>query len=174
MKKIIYAIAILAALFVVYAVSGAGEVKKFPKFSTRDLNGNYVTNKIFAQNEVTMINFWATWCPPCIRELPDLAEMSKTLAETNGEGGLIGVLMDAGNRGAMERAKDLLEKAEAGFTHLLPSKEMSDVLSSIKAIPTSIFVDSQGNIVGPTIVGARSARDYMAALRTALAEVRKK
>ena len=173
MKKTIYAVAILAALFAAFSVSGAEESKNFPRFSTRDLDGNLVTNNIFAKNEVTMINFWATWCPPCIRELPDLAQMGKALAETNGEGALIGVLLDAGDRGVTQRAKSLLKSAGASFPHLLPNDDMKSILGTVSAIPTSIFVDSHGNIVGPTVVGARSASEYMAAMKTALEEARK-
>ena len=173
MKKTIYAVAILAALLVAFAVRGSGSSKLFPKFTTKDLDGNVVTNSIFSRNKVTMINFWATWCPPCVKELPDLAYMGKTLAETSGEGALIGVLLDAGDSGAIQRAKNLLDAAEAQFPHLIPSEEMKSVLRSVSAIPTSIFVDSRGNIIGPTIVGSRSARDYMAAMAVALKEARK-
>ena len=163
------AVAVLAALFAIFAASGTAEAYKFPGFSTKDLDGNVVTNEIFAKNEITMINFWATWCPPCIHELPDLAYMGDVLAETDGEGGLIGILLDSD---AIQRAKDLLSTAEASFPQLLPSSEMNSLLRTITAIPTSIFVDSKGNIVGPTVIGARSAQQYMAEMRKALEEAR--
>ena len=170
MKK---AFAVLTALFVIFTAGGIAEAKKFPGFSTKDLDGKTITNAVFAENEITMINFWATWCPPCIAEMPDLAKLDDALEDTDGEGGLIGILIDADDRGAIRKAEQILDKADAYFPQLRPSKEMKSILDSIDAIPTSIFVDSEGNIVGPTIVGSRSMREYLAAMATALKEARK-
>ena len=167
---------LLTALFVVLTAAVAAETaeaKKFPVFTTMNLDGDVVTSDIFAENEVTMINFWATWCPPCIAEMPDLAELGKALDDTGGESGLIGILLDVDDRGAIMKAEKILGDAKARFTQLRPSKEMQNILNSINAIPTSIFVDSKGNIVGPTVVGARGASDYMKAMQLALAEARK-
>ena len=171
MTKKIYAA--LAVLFVILVASGAAETKQFPSFSTIDLYEKIVTNDIFAENQVTMINFWATWCPPCVAEMPDLGELAETLQDSDGERGLIGILIDADESGAIQKAGQILSKAKARFTQLRPSEEMYSILSSISAIPTSIFVDSKGNIVGPTIVGARSKNDYLRAMTVALTEARK-
>ena len=171
MSKKIYAA--LVALFVIFVAGGAAEAKQFPGFSTIDLNEKVVTSDIFAENEVTMINFWATWCPPCVAEMPDLGELAETLKDSDENCGLIGILLDANENGAIKKAGQILDKANARFTQLRPSEEMYGLLGSISAIPTSIFVDSRGNIVGPTIVGARSKNDYLKAMAVALAEARK-
>ena len=171
MKKIF---ALLTAMFLVIAACGTAEANKFPRFSTKDLDGDVVTSDIFAESEVTMINFWATWCPSCIAELPDLAELDEIFEDTDGECALIGILIDADDRGAIRKAEEILYDADAYFIQLRPSKEMQSILDSIEAFPTSIFVDSRGNIVGPTIVGARSKREYMAATALALNEAQKK
>jgi len=169
-KKFFTALAALLLILVagVTAADAASMPSRFPNFSTRDLSGRTVTNAIFAESEITMINFWATWCPPCIEEMPDLAEMYDALGE-----GLIGVLVDADDRGAIDRAHQILRTAGANFPQLLPSKDMDSVLNLIDAIPTSIFVDSNGNIVGSTVVGARSSREYMRLMLTALEEADK-
>jgi hypothetical protein len=65
-----------------------------------------------------------------------------------------------------------LLKSEAYFTQLRPSKEMQKILDAIDAIPTSIFVDSSGNIVGPTVVGSRSKVEYQRMMLVALEEAR--
>jgi thiol-disulfide isomerase/thioredoxin len=163
--------AALAVLFMVLAAGGAAEAKKFPKFSTKDLDGDVITSDIFAESEITMINFWATWCPPCIAEMPDLAELDDFLDDH--PGALIGILLDAEDRGAIQRAEEILEDAEAYFTNLRPSKEMKSILDTIDAVPTSIFVDSGGNIVGPTVVGARNKNEYLRAMLSALEEANK-
>ena len=45
-----------------------------PEFSTTDMDGNKVTNDTFADYDLTVVNFWATYCNPCIDELPELTE----------------------------------------------------------------------------------------------------
>ena len=46
-------------------------------FTTEDLDGNKITNELFADNKITMINIWGTFCGPCIREMPELAKLSE-------------------------------------------------------------------------------------------------
>ena len=53
------------------ASAGKEEKKeKFPEFKTTDTNGNEVTEKIFADKDITMVNVWGTFCGPCINEMP--------------------------------------------------------------------------------------------------------
>jgi len=164
-KRISVILTALLLTFMVGAIAEAARLPKaFPEFSTSDLDGRIFTNAIFAENEITMINFWATWCPPCIAEMPDLAELAEILEKTNLEAGLIGVLLDADDRGAIRKAEQILDKAKAHFTQLRPNNEMRSILDAIDAIPTTIFVDSKGNIVGQAIVGARSSQAYLDAI----------
>ena len=154
---------ILAAVLLIVAAAEAARLPSaFPNFSTKDLDGKTVTNSIFGQSEITMINFWATWCGPCVAEMPDLAKMYNELGE-----GMVGVLMDADDRGAIDKANQILKKAGANFPQLRPSKEMYSLFNAIDAIPTTIFVDSNGKIVGQTVVGSRSSREYLQAMMTA-------
>lgn len=62
-----------------------------PEFSTTDMDGNKVTNDTFADYDLTVVNFWATYCNPCIDELPELAEWKKELPDNVN---LIGLLVD--------------------------------------------------------------------------------
>ena len=50
-----------------------------PAFTTEDLDGNEVTESILKDKDVTMINIWGTFCPPCIEEMPELAKLSASL-----------------------------------------------------------------------------------------------
>jgi len=166
---------VLTVFFMFFWMSGlveaAGMPLKFPAFSTKDLDGRAVTDSIFAENEITMINFWATWCPPCVAEMPDLGELAKTLLEdSDRKDALIGILLDADDRGALEKARQILSKSGAGFPILRPSSEMQSIIGAIDAIPTTIFVDSEGNIVGSAVIGARSSQAYLQAISAAWKE----
>ena len=59
-------------------VTTMGNNASFPSavnvFSTTDLEGNTVTNDIFSQADLTVVNFWGTFCNPCINEMPELAK----------------------------------------------------------------------------------------------------
>lgn len=65
------------------AAPAASEAERtsFGKFTTTDLNGNEVTEAMFADYDLTMINIWATFCGPCINEMPHLGELAAEYKE---------------------------------------------------------------------------------------------
>ena len=173
-KKATFTVCLLALAFMWHILeSGAlfvrtaesNEIGRFPDFTTTDLNGRTVTNDIFAESEITMVKFWTTWCRACVVEKPTLATLYNELGE-----GMIGILLDADDRGAIENARQILNNAGVTYPQLRPSREMQALLRSIRVIPTAIFVDSRGNIVGETIVGSRSPQAYMQAMLAAREE----
>ena len=109
-------------------------IGKFPNFTTTDLNGKQVTNDIFAQKKLTVINIWGTFCGPCINEMPELGEWSD---EMSNNVQLIGLVCD------IEGADD--------YSTINDAKA---ILNNVDAVPTTIFVDSEGNILDKTISGA--------------------
>ena len=73
-KRICTALVLLLAICPVAMAEEAGALDYSFNFATTDLDGNIVTSaEIYAGNKITMINFWATWCPPCVGELAELA-----------------------------------------------------------------------------------------------------
>src|SRR5438445_9990081 len=73
--------------------AGFSEVKAAPEFTLKDVNGNTVKLSDF-RGKVVVLNFWATWCAPCKRELPDLVALSREMADRNVK--FIGVSTDRG------------------------------------------------------------------------------
>lgn len=122
------------------------------EFETTDLEGNTVSSKdIFAQNKYTMINFWASWCGPCIGELPELEELNKAFEEKGC--GIIGILLDGTDPTGLADAREIIGDAKVTYLNVIDSMGLSDELE-IQAVPTTIFVDSNGVIVGDAVVGA--------------------
>ena len=118
-------------------------------FETLDLQGNDVTYEVFMENDITMVNIWATWCPPCVEEMPALAKLNEQLPDNVG---LIGICTDA--KDEADSAKEIMKASNATFTVLIPTDDMeAGFLSTVDAIPTTIFVDSEGNIVGSRQLG---------------------
>jgi thiol-disulfide isomerase/thioredoxin len=156
LSRIIAVSAVLAlAAFLFSEMGSASGV--FPAFSARSLDGKAVTDALFADKKLTMVNIWTTWCPPCIAEMPDLGKLANSMPEGSQ---LVGIILDADYAGALDEAQKILSKAGAKFPQILPTDEMSPVLETVDAIPTTIFVDASGNIVGKPLVGSRSEKAY--------------
>lgn len=116
-------------------------------FKTTDLSGNQVTSDIFSKSKLTMVNIWATWCGPCIDEMPEISKLYNELpAETN----VISICTDAGDsEDTLDFAKKVMKKSNANFKTLIPDKFLSENLTNrIQVFPTTIFIDSEGKVVG--------------------------
>lgn len=133
---------------------GVPEAGQTIAFETTDLEGNSVSSdRLFSENRITMVNVWGTFCPPCIDEMPELAEMEKEYAEKGA--GIVGVMADVPSADAdtFKDAEDIVKQTGVEYTNLIPWESFEDDLA-VSAVPTTFFVDSQGNIIGEPIVGA--------------------
>lgn len=148
----------------------------FEVFSTEDVNGNPVTNEIFADYDMTVINIWGTFCGPCINEMPALGALAKEYAEKNVLFmGLVGDVIN--NDGSIadnmvEEAKNIIENTGADYLHVLPKNELLyNVMTQITAYPTTVFVDSEGKQVGYAVMGAQSEENWVTLIDEALAQL---
>ena len=137
-----------------------------PQFTTKDMDGNKVTNDIFADYDRTVVNFWATYCNPCIDELPELAEWKKELPNNVN---LIGLLVDVDEKGSdqYKLAEKIIKETGADYQHLIATEEFDDLISDLVGVPTTFFVDSTGKIIGEPFAGAdvdaykQTVEDYL-------------
>ena len=134
-------------------------------FTMEDINGNIHTEAMFQDYDLTMVNVFATWCSPCIAEIPDLEQLSQDMAD-NGVG-VVGIVLDTadGEGGvdadALDAAKTLAQELETTYPFLVPDAGlMNGLLTGIQSIPTTFFVDSEGNLTGYAYVGSRSLEDW--------------
>lgn len=124
-------------------------------FSGQDLEGNTVSSEIFSSSKLTMINVWATYCNPCLREMPELGELAADYSPEEFQ--IIGIISDV-EEGSEEKMKDyaadLVAKTGADYTHLLLNESLYfSLLTEVSAVPTTFFFDSEGNLLN-TIVGS--------------------
>ena len=144
-------------------------------FSTTDLEGNTLDQSILADYDLTMVNVWATFCGPCINEMPDLGELAAEYADKGVQIiGLVSDTMDSDGTisdSQVETAKDIVAETGADYRHLLPSDDLLGILSQIYAVPTTFFVDSEGVQVGDAIVTAQSKEKWIVTIDGMLAEV---
>lgn len=127
--------------------------EKFPEFKTTDINGNEVTEKIFADKDITMVNVWGTFCGPCINEMPELQKIYESLPEN---ANLIGIVADVpeGMKDGVDNAKYIEGQTGVKYTNLTLSDSLAPFAQRFYAVPSTIFVDRDGNIIGDPVMGA--------------------
>lgn len=126
-------------------------------FSTTDINGNPVDSSIFSEKKLTVVNVWGTFCGPCIREMPELADWAREMGD---DIQLIGIVSDINGENDtqhIELAQTIVQTASAEYTNLIPNDDLGELMSSIIGVPTTFFVDQTGAIVGEPIIGANVA-----------------
>ncbi|MGP1434380.1 MAG: TlpA family protein disulfide reductase [Catonella sp.] len=135
------------------ATSTDEKKEKFPEFKTTDINGNEVTEKIFADKDITMVNVWGTFCGPCINEMPELQKIYESLPEN---ANLIGIVADVpeGMKDGIDNAKYIEGQTGVKYTNLTLSDSLASFAKRFYAVPSTIFVDKEGNIIGDLVMGA--------------------
>lgn len=138
-------------------------------FSTQTLDGETVDQSIFENARLNIVNLWATYCSPCIEEMPDLGELAQ-------DGGtdyqIIGICADLdGTDETLQLAKDIVSETNANYIHLQPSESLLPVLTASNSVPVTFFFDSEGAVVGQGILGARDKETWQSLIADRLAEV---
>lgn len=111
-----------------------------PDFTLKDLDGNTVSLKDFKGKKAVLLNFWASWCPPCREEMPDL---DKLYQENKSDD----FTVLAVNVGESEKVvKEFIEEKGYSFPVLLDKTQKIGIAYNTFSIPTSVLVDKEGII----------------------------
>lgn len=115
----------------------------FPEFSAKTVEGGEISNDVFKDSKLTVVNVWGSWCGPCVQEIPELQKLSENMKDKNVN--VIGIAQDAGSN--FQAVKEVLDKSKVTYQNIIPSGPTEDFVMSLQAFPTTFFVDSQGKIV---------------------------
>ena len=169
----------LLALLLLAACGGADPSEEsagvMSSFTATDLSGEDVDETVLQDHVLTMVNVWATYCGPCIREMPELGELAEEYAEKDVQ--ILGLVIDTLNSDGsvsaaqVEIAGQIAAETGADYTHLLPSDSLFPILEQVSAVPTTFFVDDTGRQIGDAYIGARSRKEWSAVIDKLLAEV---
>ena len=127
-------------------------------FSAQTAFGEAIDSSVFSGYDLTMINIWGTLCKPCIEEMPDLQKLYEDMAS---EGvNIIGFVANY-QEDRVEKAQEILTAKGITYSNVVFDDETSGAITAqISGFPTTIFVDSQGNVIGEQISGARGYEEY--------------
>ncbi len=121
--------------------SAAGVPQPAPAWELRDLEGNPVKSADFA-GKVVVLNFWATWCPPCRAEIPHFVDLQKKYADK----GLVFVGVSLDKKGP-DAVKRFAAKFRINYPLVMGDQKILDSFGGVRSIPATFIIDRAGNVV---------------------------
>lgn len=113
------------------------------EFTAPTISGETLDSSIFSNYDLTVINIWATWCGPCVQEMPYLQDVYEQLPENVN---FFSMCQDGDLSQTL--AEQILSTSNATFHTVLPSDSLKENLfPMIRAFPTTIFLDSNGTLI---------------------------
>lgn len=141
-------------------------------FEASTIEGDTLTSHCFADSKLTMINVWATYCNPCISEMPDLGEIAASYDKAEFQ--IIGIVSDVtedAEEKMIDTARNLVEDTGANYPHLLLNESLyTNLVEMVDAVPTTFFVNRKGEVLGYA-VGSQSKETWEELIDEILAEV---
>lgn len=124
-------------------------------FTGQDIEGNEISSDVFSKSKLTMVNVWATYCNPCLSEMPELGELAGAYEEEEFQViGIISDVMDTADQKTIDMAKELITQTEADYPHLVLNESVYfALLTDVTVVPTTFFIDENG-VVLDTVLGA--------------------
>ena len=132
------------------------EVPAF-EFALPDLKGNPISLGDF-KGKLVLLNFWATWCPPCIEELPSMERLHSEYEDQ----GL--VLLAVAVRESAHIIKDFVEERDLSFRVLLDENGQVYETYRVMSVPTTFLISKDGKVIGQRIGGMNWASPQVLSL----------
>ena len=133
------------------AITSAVINQPAPEFAMKDLDGN-IRNITDWKGKVILLNFWATWCPPCLKEIPDFIELQNEYKNSDFQ--IIGIAIDN-----IDAVKSFATSHAMNYPVIPAETEAIDLGqrygNTIGALPYSVFINQKGDVTH-TITGELS------------------
>ncbi len=133
-------ILLICLLSPVIVFAQANKAEKIPSVILKDLNGKTVNLDDF-KGKVILLNFWATWCPPCRAEIPELTKWQKEYENQGLQ--IIGITYPPTNR---KTVRSFVRQNEINYPILFGSKKTKELFTTTDTMPFSVVIDRDGKI----------------------------
>ena len=111
-----------------------------PPFLLRDINGKIVSTAD-GKGKVVILNFWATWCPPCREEIPELVLLQAKYKDK------LLVIGASEDEDGPQKVQQFVQRFGMNYPIVMATKELIDNYGGVPALPTSFLIDPQGRVV---------------------------
>jgi thiol-disulfide isomerase/thioredoxin len=125
-------------LFLVLVLSWMGVASAAENFTVTDAQGKSHSLADY-RGKWVIVNFWATWCPPCLEEIPDLVAVKESRKDLE----VIGIAME------FQDAKQVVQFADGMFVNypiVLGDRKISESIGKVDGLPTTFIYDPKGNL----------------------------
>lgn len=130
-----------AALSLLLAINSA-TAATMPSFVLPEAISGVSVNSADYKGKTLLVTFFATWCPPCIQEIPTLMELQQQFSKDNFS--VVGLSVDEGGAGVVAR---LVKKRSINYPVLMADEETAQNFGGVVGIPTSFLINKDGNVV---------------------------
>jgi thiol-disulfide isomerase/thioredoxin len=130
-------------MFLLVALPSAAigqDIQKAPPLSLKDLRGRNVRLSDY-RGKVVLVNFWATWCPPCRAEVPDLVRWQREYKSRGLQ--VVGVTYPPTDRAEVRR---FVRRFRVNYPVLLGTRETKTLFIEGETLPVTIVIDREGNV----------------------------
>jgi thiol-disulfide isomerase/thioredoxin len=148
--------AVIAGVTVQEPMRPGDAVGSVISFELTDFSGNPVSSEdLFAGHKVTLVNLWASWCGPCVAEMPQLEALWQEYGAKGA--GFVGICLDGYKEKCLAEAKQIAADCGVTYPLLACTKDVETRLrdSVVAAYPTTVFVNEKGEILASPISGVR-------------------
>ncbi len=116
------------------------EAHAAPEWELFDLNGNLHRSKDF-EGKVVVLNFWATWCPPCRMEIPGFVEVQAELEDAGLV--IVGISLD---EAPVAQVRTFAEDFGINYPVVMGDAQVANDYEGVRALPTTFFIDREGQV----------------------------
>ncbi len=124
------------------SVSSAHAATPMPAFSLPNAVSGTTVNSTDYTGKTLLITFFATWCPPCMQEVPALMDLQQQFSKSNFS--VVGLSVDQGGPAIVAK---LVEKRSINYPVLMADEATARNFGGVVGIPTSFLVNKKGNVV---------------------------
>jgi thiol-disulfide isomerase/thioredoxin len=132
---------VFSAIVVTFSsASVLGQEITAPQFELKDINGRTLRLNDY-QGKVVLINFWATWCPPCRAEMPDLVRLQREHRKKGFQ--IIGITYPPERK---DRVRRFARSLKVNYPIILGTRQLKARFSSDETLPLTIVIDRDGKV----------------------------